>query len=121
MAYELRPVRATAPGGPAQTASGPARPPIDPPLPKAPAKVQSTEVTAAAVLGQIQGLASPAKPGAPLDQPGAPADFVCEDDVRRALRAGTTILVGEKTIITPSARDLALGTKVLVEAHWPRS
>ena len=121
VAYELRPVRATAPGGPAQTASGPARPPIDPPLPKAPAKVQSTEVTAAAVLGQIQGLASPAKPGAPLDQPGAPADFVCEDDVRRALRAGTTILVGEKTIITPSARDLALGTKVLVEAHWPRS
>ena len=31
---------------------------------------------------------------------------MCEDDVRQALRAGTRILIGERTIITPSARDL---------------
>ena len=36
----------------------------------------------------------------------AVAEFVCEDDVRQALRAGTRILIGERTIVTPSARDL---------------
>ena len=34
-----------------------------------------------------------------------PAAFVCEDDVRVALKEGRQILVGEKTIITPAARD----------------
>jgi acetaldehyde dehydrogenase (acetylating) len=33
-------------------------------------------------------------------------DFVCEDDVRRALNSGARIRVHSRTIITPSARDL---------------
>lgn len=33
-------------------------------------------------------------------------DFVCEDDVRRAVTAGDKIYVNSKTIITPAARDL---------------
>jgi acetaldehyde dehydrogenase (acetylating) len=49
-----------------------------------------------------------------------PADFVCEDDVRQAMRQGRKILVGEKTIVTPAARDLAEAHKLLVEAGWPR-
>lgn len=33
-------------------------------------------------------------------------DFVCEDDVRRAIKSGEKIHVNSKTIITPAARDL---------------
>jgi hypothetical protein len=47
------------------------------------------------------------------------ADFVCEDDVRQALRAGTRILIGERTIVTPSARDLGEAQHVFTMASWP--
>jgi acetaldehyde dehydrogenase (acetylating) len=33
-------------------------------------------------------------------------DFVCEDDVKRAIKAGEKILINGKTIVTPAARDL---------------
>jgi len=46
----------------------------------------------------------------------APAAFVCEEDVRLAMREGRTILVDERTIITPSARDLGQTTNVLVHS-----
>ena len=35
-----------------------------------------------------------------------PAAFVCEDDVRQAIRGGQTLVISDKTIVTPSARDL---------------
>src|SRR5262249_11490466 len=35
-----------------------------------------------------------------------PVGFVCEDDVRAAIQSNSKILVGKKTIITPSAREL---------------
>jgi hypothetical protein len=47
---------------------------------------------------------------------GVPADFVCEGDVRDAIRAGRKVLVGERTILTPSARDLGESEKVFVYA-----
>jgi acetaldehyde dehydrogenase (acetylating) len=50
----------------------------------------------------------------------SPAEFICEDDVRTAIRSGRKLLVGEKTIITPSARDLGEAQKVFVQATWPR-
>jgi acetaldehyde dehydrogenase (acetylating) len=49
-----------------------------------------------------------------------PADFVCEDDVRQAVRQSRKILVGERTIVTPAARDLAEQHRVFVQAGWPR-
>jgi hypothetical protein len=45
---------------------------------------------------------------------------VCEDDVRLALRAGRKLIIGERTIVTPAARDLGEANKVFVEAGWPR-
>jgi hypothetical protein len=33
-------------------------------------------------------------------------DFVCEDDVRRAIQAGTRIALAERSIVTPAAREL---------------
>jgi len=40
--------------------------------------------------------------------------FVCEDDVRQALRKGEKIYVTPKSIITPAARDLGTDKDVLV-------
>ena len=53
--------------------------------------------------------------------PWRPSAFVCEDDVRRAMQAGTTILLGEKTIVTPvRARSRRLAHNVFAPAGWPR-
>ena len=41
-------------------------------------------------------------------------EFVCEDDVRRALQAGQTILVNSRTIIPPAARDLGEENRIFV-------
>jgi acyl-CoA reductase-like NAD-dependent aldehyde dehydrogenase len=50
--------------------------------------------------------------------PAAPpleiSDFVCEEDVRRAIGQSKKIYIGMGTIVTPSARDLALRTDTLV-------
>jgi acetaldehyde dehydrogenase (acetylating) len=55
-------------------------------------------------------------PAPPRDTPVA---FVCEDDVRQAIRENRKILVGERTIITPAARDLGEQHRVFVRAGWP--
>ena len=54
------------------------------------------------------------------DTSAVPTAFVCEDDVREALREGRKLLIGEKTIVTPSARDLGDSQNVFVQAGWPR-
>jgi acetaldehyde dehydrogenase (acetylating) len=43
-----------------------------------------------------------------------PAAFVCEEDVRAAIGSHSRIVVGKKTIITPSARDLGDAADVFV-------
>lgn len=45
---------------------------------------------------------------------GPPVDFVCEDDVRRAIRFGQKIVISQRTLLTPSAREFAEGKGVLV-------
>jgi hypothetical protein len=60
---------------------------------------------------------SGAPPGARIEKA---AEFVCEEDVRHALRHGRTITIGERTIVTPAARDLAEQHRVFVQAAWPR-
>jgi acetaldehyde dehydrogenase (acetylating) len=47
-----------------------------------------------------------------------PAEFVCEEDVRQALKQGRKIVIGEKTIVTPAARDMAEQHRVFVQAGW---
>lgn len=50
-----------------------------------------------------------------LPPPAAkPADFVCEDDVRSAVKEGKKIVVNDKTIITPAGRDAGESAKVFV-------
>jgi ethanolamine utilization cobalamin adenosyltransferase len=44
-------------------------------------------------------------------------DFVCENDVRDALRQARKIFIGPKTIVTPAARELANQHDILVVAR----
>jgi acetaldehyde dehydrogenase (acetylating) len=82
---------------------------------------------AAFVDERVRG-ATPAPPAAPPPAAAVPAtsvpspvDFVSEDDVRRALREGRSIRLSGRAIVTPSARDLAAGTNVLVGEKQERS
>ena len=47
------------------------------------------------------------------------ADFVCEEDVRQAIAQSRKIFIGPKTIVTPSARELAARDDILVLAQRP--
>ena len=59
----------------------------------------------------------PASP-APAPRVEPAAEFVCEDDVRQAVRQGRKIVIGDRTIVTPAARDLAEQHRVFVQAGW---
>jgi hypothetical protein len=50
---------------------------------------------------------------APASAP-KPVAFVCEEDVRNAILAHAKIVISRKTIITPSARELAEANDVFV-------
>jgi len=45
-------------------------------------------------------------------------DFVCEEDVRLAIRAGQKLIVAERAIVTPAARDLGEQHRVFTVAPW---
>jgi acetaldehyde dehydrogenase (acetylating) len=47
-----------------------------------------------------------------------PLDFVCEEDVRLAIRAGRKLVVSERAIVTPAARDLGEANRVFSVAPW---
>ncbi len=140
VAYELRP--ATPAPSPVPTVrTVPEVPkgvvPGAPALPKAPQKPQPDSISADALTSRIdkflatRGLApapmapahtpAPQAPYAPLALASVPTvaeEFVCEDDVRLAIREGRKILIGERTIVTPSARDAGEAVKVFVQAGW---
>jgi acetaldehyde dehydrogenase (acetylating) len=62
---------------------------------------------------------APAPPGS--TQPiSKPLEFVCEDDARQALRQGRKLVIGERTIVTPAARDFGEQHHLFVAAEWPR-
>jgi acetaldehyde dehydrogenase (acetylating) len=65
----------------------------------------------------LAGRAGPRKETAavPEAQPEpAITEFVCEDDVRKAIAQSKKIFIGPKTIVTPSARDLAGPHDILI-------
>ena len=84
----------SSPAGPVKGENAP------PPLPPAEAKSQA-----------------PAASAQPVSKP---LDFVCEDDARQALRQGRKLVIGERTIVTPAARDFGEEHHLFVVADWPR-
>jgi hypothetical protein len=106
-------------------------------LPKAPARLEPPGIPAQTLATRIDQFlssrgyrppdgrstdggrtSSSSSPPTPPDT--TPLDFVAESDVRDAVRAGRTLLIGEKTIVTPAARELGDEKKVFVQAGWPR-
>jgi acetaldehyde dehydrogenase (acetylating) len=83
-------------------------------------RATSVAATSSSAVGRTAEVyvAPPAPPPEPVAPPAPPAivDFVCEDDVRRALHQDKKIFIGPKTIVTPSARDLASRHDILVLA-----
>jgi acetaldehyde dehydrogenase (acetylating) len=70
-------------------------------------------VSPATIEVPVPAATSPAPPPPPLPI----ADFVCEDDIRQAIRKDVKIYIGPKTILTPSARDLGAQYDILVKAE----
>ncbi len=100
-------------------------------LPKVPEKPAPEPISADTLTGRIdrflatRGLAPAAEPQvketlASTDEvkPARPESFVCEDDVRAALKSGRKIMIGERTIVTPAARDAGEAAKIFVHEGW---
>jgi acetaldehyde dehydrogenase (acetylating) len=145
LAYEVTPVSSARAAAAPPAASAPADR-----LPKAPAPPPSPGGIAAGPLAKridqflasrgyvVPGAApvpaAPPVPAQPAIQPAPPSnpqaptapalttplDFVCEEDVRQALKQGRKLVIGERTIVTPAARDLAEQHRLFVAAEWPR-
>jgi acetaldehyde dehydrogenase (acetylating) len=54
---------------------------------------------------------------ATVPAPDRPARFVCEDDVRQAVKSGHKILLDSRTIVTPAARDLGEEKRIFIESR----
>ncbi|OLC83151.1 MAG: hypothetical protein AUI64_00435 [Acidobacteria bacterium 13_1_40CM_2_64_6] len=70
-----------------------------------------TEVGLKSDLSTTSNVSSPTSGQAPLD-------FVCEEDVRLAIQAGRKLIVSERAIVTPAARDLGEQHRVFSFSPW---
>ena len=61
--------------------------------------------------------AAPVQTGQDGVKPSAPVEFVCEDDVRQAMRDGRQIVIDDRTIVTPAARDMGEQHRVFADAE----
>jgi acetaldehyde dehydrogenase (acetylating) len=137
LAYEVRP---------AQRSDSRLKPSSTPGLPQPPARPVAEGIPVAALAARIDqflasrgyvqaGSSSSADVGRTLSGPPgephkgnikarpttsseAPVAFVCEEDVRLALSSGRKVVIDEKTIVTPAARDLGETNRVFVQAGW---
>ncbi|MCR4376263.1 MAG: aldehyde dehydrogenase family protein [Acidobacteria bacterium] len=114
LAYELRP--ASTGRSPVPTA-GPRLPRTTPAAPEAGLTAASVTAHVEALLAGRSGAAPAAAQVVATPTPSI-AQFVCEEDVRQAIALGRTILIGERTIVTPLAREVGEAGKVLVQAGW---
>jgi acetaldehyde dehydrogenase (acetylating) len=138
LAYELRPASSfragsshTGSGGVSQTGAA-GIPRVEAgsadgathPLPRVAATPSAAEVDGELLHQQVSAFLAaragltPAAPSAagrgPAAPVGAPVPFVCEEDVRVALAEGRQIVIGERTIVTPAARDLGEARRVFL-------
>ena len=133
LAYEVRPAVGTA-QEPAAAARGLPKAPVTAPPPGLAAEslarridqfLASRGYAARAADGGMTApgpapAAAPPQPSHAAPKPAAekPADFVCEDDVRQAMRQGRKITSTERSIVTPAARDLGEQHGLFVQADW---
>ena len=133
LAYELTPTvsRWERPFDSAQRRPGVATPASTITLPSAPARpAPAAGITTEALTNRIDsflssrgyrdaGTRSQAGRLEPASNPSsAPLDFVCEEDVRLAIQAGRKLLISERAIVTPAARDLGEEHRVFSFSPW---
>ena len=70
--------------------------------------------------GELSGRTRRNRPDVAPESISCGCSFVCEEDVRQALALGRTILIDDRTIVTPLARDLGEARKVLITAGLAR-
>ncbi|MBI2833084.1 MAG: aldehyde dehydrogenase family protein [Acidobacteria bacterium] len=100
-------------------------------LPTAPQRPVAAGISAESLSRRIDEFLTSRGYSRPAAEPSAPAgtassraslekpmEFVCEEDVRLAIRAGRKIVVSERAIITPAARDLGEANRVFVQGGW---
>jgi acetaldehyde dehydrogenase (acetylating) len=114
----------------ADSGAGSVRPPGPPDLPVAPPRAAAGGVTADALARRIDqflesrgfrgtaGSDGGPNPKVSAARPSTPLTFVCEEDVRQAVQTGRQIVISERAIITPSARDLGEKHRVFAIAPW---
>jgi acetaldehyde dehydrogenase (acetylating) len=111
LAWEIRPANSSSASGAGNAA-----------LPKIPKAEPQTSLAASDVTSRIEGLTSQKSASSSTLKGGAVnqtvAEFVCEEDVRQAIKLGRTITISDRTIVTPAARDAAASGRVLVYATW---
>ena len=90
-----------------------------PPEGGAPTAPASQPVAATSYSRPDPAAAATSVPSHSTESAATPAEFVCEDDVRAALKAGRKLVIGERSIVTPSARDLGEAQHVFIQAGWP--
>jgi acetaldehyde dehydrogenase (acetylating) len=123
LAYELRPAVIRVEGHAASPRPDSKAYPDEMRLPKVPAPPASAGIDAPSMRRQMDaflGGGAPATPPASPDKAVA-VEFVCEEDVKQAIKAGRKIVIADRTIVTPAARDLAEAHRVFVSAAWPNS
>jgi acetaldehyde dehydrogenase (acetylating) len=137
LAYEIAPAvsrfdqPAARAGAPMRSSGGP----VAIALPSAPTRrVPSEGISASALVERVDAFlasrgfrperragpsdSAPVASAAPSSSASPPLDFVCEEDVRLAIRGGKQLVISERAIVTPSARELGEEHRVFTVAPW---
>ncbi|HZT76699.1 MAG TPA: aldehyde dehydrogenase family protein [Vicinamibacterales bacterium] len=133
LAYELTPVvsRWDRAGGSPMPREAAQKLPSAPERPPVPAGINAEALTrkidqflaSRGFRADVRGTESTPSPvrsaaAAPVSPDQKPLEFVCEEDVRVAIRAGQKLVVSERAIVTPAARDLGEQHRVFTVAPW---
>jgi acetaldehyde dehydrogenase (acetylating) len=128
LAYEVSPARRSTPvqettpgrAAPDRLLAAPRRPPGEPVSAESLTERIDQFLRARGVHGTPPADVRPAaSAAAPTAASPSPAEFVCEEDVRAAARARQKILIDERTIITPAARDAGEALRIFEQISWP--
>jgi acetaldehyde dehydrogenase (acetylating) len=68
--------------------------------------------------GPTEAVSQPSASAPHGEAAAKPLEFVCEEDVRLAIKAGRKLVVSERAIVTPAARDLGEQHRIFSVAPW---